>query len=337
MVGNGSKITLIGSGSTFIYPQLDRWIKALSEKNPQIIIEYSPSGSGTGQTQFMQGLIDFAGSDPPLTTSDWEKAKNDPRGVIQLPVLVGSVVITYNIPGIASKLKLTGEVLSLIYKGEIEYWDDRRIAELNQGISLPHEKIVAVHRSDSSGTTNIFTLFLYKSSNGLWPRDLVGKAIDWPVDKTGRGLGGKGNQGVADIVSRTPYSLGYVEYAYAFLQNLPTALIMNSEGIFVEANMTTMMEAIRASMDKLPQSPEGDFNDFWNAVIYSPGKQSYPVTSFAFLIFHKVYPSNKVEGIKQLIQFINNEGRNYIIEGYVPIPDELARFNLNSLNLIVSG
>ncbi|MEM1619416.1 MAG: phosphate ABC transporter substrate-binding protein PstS [Fervidicoccaceae archaeon] len=331
------KVTLLGSGATFVHPQLDAWAKEFMRRGPGVVIEYSPTGSGAGQEQFLAKLVDFACSDPPLPSGALAQARRDPRGVIQLPLVIGSVVVIYNLPGLEGRLRLSGEVLAAIYLGEIEYWDDPRIASLNSDLRLPHERIVAVHRSDSSGTTQIFTEFLRKSSRGLWPPELVGKAVEWPVDKTGRGLGGKGNQGVADLVSRTPGSIGYVEYAYAALAKLPHALIENAEGRFVDASPETMTSALRGALAKLPPRPDDDFNEFWGGVIFAPGEDSYPITSFSFLLLYKSYPPSKAEAVKRFVEFIYTEGRGLMVEGYVPVPEELASYALRAIEIIGSG
>lgn len=330
-------VKLLGSGATFVHPQLDYWAKKFMERFPHVTIEYNPTGSGAGQAHFLDKLVDFACSDPPLRQDRWQQARNDPRGVVQLPVVVGSVVVIYNIPGLEGRLRLNGEVLSLIYLGEIEYWNDPRIAALNPGLKLPSERIIAVHRSDASGTTQIFTSFLHRSSGGLWPGELVGLSVDWPVDRTGRGLGGKGNQGIADIVARTPYSIGYVEYAFAKLARIPYALIANAEGEFVDATPESMARALVGAMERLPKDPRDDFSEFWNAVIFARGKGVYPITSFSFIILYEAYPPEKAEAIKAFVEFIYKEGRNYLVEGYVAVPDEIAAYALRALELIRSG
>ncbi|MFN4045998.1 MAG: phosphate ABC transporter substrate-binding protein PstS [Acidilobaceae archaeon] len=337
--GIARQVVLLGSGATFIHPQLDKWSKEFSALYPNVRIEYNPTGSGTGQTQFMQKVVDFAASDPPLPTSRWAEAKERPEGVIQMPIILGAVVMVYNIPGLEGRLKLDGEVIALIYKGEIEYWDDPRIKALNPDLKLPREKVVAVHRSDSSGTTHVFTLFLHKAAPNVWTKDLVEKAIEWPVDKTGRGLGGKGNQGVVELVRRTPYSIGYVEYSYAYLTKLPWALVRNAEGFFVDATPESMMKAAENAYPLLPPSLEDDFNKAWEAILYAPGKDSYPITSFSFLLFYKVYSPDKVEAVKRFIEWVNTEGQKpkNIVEGYVAIPESLRQFNLRAIQLIKSS
>ncbi len=330
-------VVLLGSGATFIHPQLDYWAKEFMKRYPNIRIEYNPTGSGTGQTQFMQKVVDYACSDPPLPTKRWQEARSDPRGVLQLPIILGAVVVIYNIPGFEGKLKLDGETLALIYLGEIEYWNDERIQRLNPDLKLPAQRIIAVHRSDSSGTTHVFTLFLYKASNGKWPKTLVEKAIEWPVDKTGRGLGGKGNQGVADLVQRTPYSIGYVEFAYAYIAKMQYALVKNAAGKFVDATPETIMEAAKNAFLKLPPSLEDDFNEAWEAIVFPPGENSYPITSFSFILVYKIYPKEKAEAIKKFIEFINTEGQRLIVPGYVAIPEDIRRYNLRALEFIKEG
>ncbi|MDW8035380.1 MAG: phosphate ABC transporter substrate-binding protein PstS [Candidatus Korarchaeum sp.] len=190
------KVNLLGSGATFPYPQIAAWIGEFSKKYPNVTVNYNPTGSGAGQEQFFSGVVDFAASDPPISKEKWESWRGK---FVQIPFVIGAVAITYNLPELgATKLKLDAEVIALIYKGEIQYWNDERIKKLNPGLNLPEKRIIAVHRSDSSGTTDVFTRFLHKAAPQAWPKELVGKSIEWPVDKKGNGVGGKGNQGVAE-------------------------------------------------------------------------------------------------------------------------------------------
>ncbi len=332
--GGEGEVRLVGSGSTFIYPQLQAWIQAFTQANSNILIEYTPTGSGAGQAQMLvDKTVDFAGSDPPLTRDQYEKYKGQ---VVQIPVILGAVAVVYNIPGV-NELRLNGEVLALIYLGEIEYWDDPRITELNPGVNLPHERIVAIHRSDSSGTTHVFTLFLSKASNGAWPQDLVGKSIEWRVDATGRGVGAKGNQGVAQAVQATEFSLGYVEYSYALGAGLKMAYIENAAGEFLQPTPESIQAAARAALPAMPDSPAGDWSGVLDAVVYAEGEGVYPITSFSFLIFWTEYPQDKAEAVKKFVNFILNEGDNYIVEGYVVVPDEVKEINRKAVELIRTG
>jgi phosphate transport system substrate-binding protein len=167
--------TITGSGSSFIAPQLYAWSNQVKGKYPWLIVEYESVGSGAGLSNFIQNLRDFCGSDPPMPHDLWMKYNGK---VVQMPVILGAVTIVYNIPGVNEHLNLTGEIIAGIYKGDIKYWDDEKIKSINPNVNLPHKEIIAVHRSDSSGTTNIFTLFLHKSAPNVWPQDLVAKSIN---------------------------------------------------------------------------------------------------------------------------------------------------------------
>jgi len=331
-------IYLRGSGATFLQPQLEAWIQKFMKKHTNIVIEYQGIGSGAGQEQFFKGLTDFCGSDPPLNHEKWLKYKGK---VLQLPVILGAVAIVYNIPEIPSNvhLKLSGKVLALIYKGKIEYWDDPHIRELNPELAdrLPHKKIIVVHRSDASGTTQIFTTFLHKAAPEIWTKDLVGKTIDWPVDSTGRGIGGKGNPGVTAAVANTEYSIGYVELAYALKNNLALAAIENREGVFILPSPETIQAAAKYALTTglLPTSPDKDFSKEMDAIIYAPGKDSYPITAFSHIFVWKSYKNKaKAEALKKFIEWIYTEGSNYIIEGYVAVPEEIKKIGLKAIEMI---
>ncbi len=316
-----TEVIIQGSGSSFLYPQMQNWISEFEKMNPSIKINYNPTGSGTGQNQFLQGVVDFAGSDPPLKSSVWSQYKG---GVLQVPVILGGVAVVYNVPGVKESLNLTGEVIAKIYKGDITYWDDTLITQLNPGVNLPHKEIIAVHRSDSSGTTNVFTLFLHKSSPSSWPLSLVGKSIEWPVDSKGRGVGGKGNQGVTEQVKQTQYSIGYIELAYAFQAGLPYAKIENSAGNFVLPTPENVEAAARAALHYLPSDPAADWSSALDAIVYAPGSESYPITTFSFLILHKHYNDpNKAKALAEFLNWISDNGYNQVVKGYVPIPPSL--------------
>ncbi|MCE4606887.1 MAG: phosphate ABC transporter substrate-binding protein PstS [Desulfurococcales archaeon] len=325
---------IIGSGSSFIAPQMQQWITLFTDQNPNIHVEYDSVGSGAGVAQFLEGVTSFAGTDPPLPKDKWEANQGK---VVQMPVILGAVVISYNIPNLNKPLNLTGEIIAQIYKGEITYWDDQKIAEINPAVSLPHKPIIAIHRSDSSGTTNVFTLFLHKSAPTIWPVELVGKTIEWPVDAKGNGVGGKGNEGVTSILKSTPYSIGYIELSYALTQNLPYAKIQNKAGKFVSPTSEAIQAAAKGALSALPDSPAGDFSNALNAIIYSDNPNAYPITSFSFLVFWTKYPASKADAVEAFIKFINTEGQQHIIKGYVRIPDEIVQLNLKALDLIKSS
>lgn len=326
-----SQVILTGSGSSFVAPQMYAWASQIKSKYPWLVVEYESVGSGAGLSNFLQRVKDFGASDPPMPYEAWVKNRNQ---VLQMPIIIGAVVVVYNVPGVDKQLKLSGEVLAGIYRGEIEYWDDPAIKALNPDAQLPHREIVAVHRSDSSGTTHVFTLYLFKSAPGVWDEELVGKAIEWPVDATGRGVGSKGNEGVTQTVKNTPYSIGYVEWSYALDANLPMAAIENALKEYVTPSVESIQKA--ASSATLPDSPLGDFSEAFGSIVYPNASGSYPITSFVFLFFWTSYPESKVEGLKKFIEYINTEGQKTqnIVRGYVPIPESIRELNLQALNYI---
>lgn len=329
------KVNLLGSGATFPYPQIAVWIDDFTKLYPNVTMNYNPMGSGTGQEQFFSKVVDFAASDPPISKTKWESWKGK---FVQIPFIIGAVVISYNLPGLeGAELKLDAETIALIYKGEIKYWNDERIRKLNPDLNLPQQKIIVVHRSDSSGTTEVFTRFLHKAAPQVWPKELVGKAVEWPVDKIGNGVGGKGNQGCAEILRTTPGAIAYLELNYALELNLPTALVRNKDGDFVKANENSMISAAKGALAYLPDSPDGDFSGDLDALLFAPGEDSYPIVSFSHLLFYTNYEDPaKAWAVREFIKYINTEGQKKVLRGYAAIPEEIRQLNMKSLNLIKS-
>jgi phosphate transport system substrate-binding protein len=260
---------LTGAGATFPNPIYTKWFDAYSQKTG-VRINYQSIGSGGGIRQFTEGTVDFGASDAPMTD---EQVKAVNGNVIHVPTVLGAVVATYNLPLIANTaLRLDGPTLADIFLGKITNWRDRRIAALNPGVNLPDQDIIVVHRSDGSGTTFIFTDYLSKISPE-W-KGKVGRStsVQWPI-----GLGGKGNEGVTQQVKQTEGALGYVELIYAISNKLPYASVRNADGAFIEPSLKTVSAA--ASGAKL--GPETDFRV---SITNPSGKDSYPISSFTWLL-----------------------------------------------------
>jgi len=330
-----------GAGATFLNPQMQAWASKFYElTGGRIQVNYQSIGSGAGQAKFREGVLDFAGSDPPLKSDIYNEFKAK-GGIIQFPVIIGTIVIVYNIPGVESgKLRLTGEVVAKIYLGEISYWDDPAIKALNPDLNLPHEKIIAVHRSDGSGTTRVFTAYLSKVSE-TW-KSKVGSdfTVSWPVDELGNGVGGKGNEGVAAAVKQNPCSIGYVETTYAYSTGLAVALIRNRDGNYVLPAKEAVASAAKALVKVLPKADEDWSNIFPDEIIDPPGKESYPLTSFSFVILRQVYDDPvKAAILKEFFKWVLTEGQKpeNILEGYDPLPPEVAAIGLDGLKLLRTG
>jgi phosphate transport system substrate-binding protein len=216
VVGPAAAQTLTGAGATFPYPIYSKWFDMYKQKTG-VEINYQSIGSGGGIQQVKAGTVDFGASDAALSN---DRLKEMPRKVVHFPTVAGALAMVYNLPGLKEQLKLTPEAIVGVYMGKVTTWNDPLIAKANPGVALPAVPLLAVHRSDGSGTTNIFTTYLSAVST-QW-KEMVGAntAVSWPA-----GVGGKGNEGVAGLVHQTPGSIGYVELAYAKQNKLSTALV----------------------------------------------------------------------------------------------------------------
>lgn len=326
-----------GAGASFPAPQLREWARRFNEETG-IRVEYNSVGSGAGRAMFFNRTVLFAFSDPPLERDLYFKHKG---GVLQLPLVVGAVVITYNVPEIPKGIKfnITGEVLASIYKGEISKWDDDRIKRANPAIAnlLPNKEIIVVHRSDSSGTTRVFTGYLRKAAPNVWGPELVGFVVDWPVDRTGRGLGGKGNEGVTQLVMSSPYSIGYVEANYALSLNMPIAWLMNREGFYTSPTQDAVLSALENAVGLLPDTPLGDFSEALDAVLDAPGPSSYPIASFSYMLLYTKYDASTSKALAEFIKFTITKGQRHLLPGYYPLPSKLVELGFKAAEIIEKG
>jgi phosphate transport system substrate-binding protein len=269
--------SLTGAGATFPNPIYTKWFDAYNKKTG-VKINYQSIGSGGGIRQFTEGTVDFGASDAPMTDQQVAKAKGN---VLHVPTVLGAVVATYNLPSLGKEaLRFDGPTMADLFLGRITKWTDPRIAALNPGMKLPNQDIIVVHRSDGSGTTFIFTDYLSRVSPE-W-KGKVGKAtsVEWPI-----GLGGKGNEGVTQQVKQTEGAIGYVELIYAISNGLPYAWIKNSERVFVEPSLKSVSAAAAGAR----LGPETDFRV---SITNAPGKDSYPISSFTWLLLRKENPDS---------------------------------------------
>ncbi len=233
-------VTINGAGSTFAQPVYSQWIFTYKSVDPSVSMNYQGIGSGGGKNGIINNTLDFAGSDSVLSQAEYTSGKD----LQMYPTLAGAVVLIYNLPGVSQTLTLNGAVLAGIYNAKITKWNDPAIAALNTGASLPDQPITAVHRSDGSGTTEIFTNALSAFSADWKSVVGAGTSVQWPVDKAGNGIGGKGSQGVSAAVQNTPYSIGYVELSYAVANKINFANMVNKAGNQVTANTQSLQSAM---------------------------------------------------------------------------------------------
>ena len=314
---------LTGAGATFPYPIYSKWFDVYHEKTG-VAINYQSIGSGAGIQQVKSGTVDFGASDAAISDA---ALKDMPRRVVHVPTVGGAVVLAYNLPGFSGRLQLTPDVLTAIYLGSITTWNDKRIAAVNPGVQLPAAPILPVHRSDGSGTTNIFTLYLAAVSS-KW-KDLAGAgtAVSWPS-----GVGGKGNDGVAGVIKQTPGAIGYVELAYAKQNQLPMAFVQNKAGKYVDpsaASVTAAMAGVAAQLAKDVRTP----------IVNSPAADAWPISGLTFLI---VYQDSKDAArglaLARFLDWAIHDGQQYADAlDYARLPEAIVKVNEGTLKLLTAG
>ena len=300
---------LNGAGATFPYPIYSKWFYEYNKENGTAI-NYQSIGSGGGIQQLTNGTVDFGASDAPM--SDDQVSKVEP-GVLHFPTVAGAVAIAYNLQGV-DKLKLDADTLTNIYMGTITKWNDPAIAALNAGANLPDLQITVAHRSDGSGTSNIFTNYLTKVST-KWAGSVgYGTSVKWPA-----GVGGKGNEGVAGLISQIPGTIGYVELAYAIKNKLPYAVLKNRSGNFVEPSLASTTAAADGALRRMPK-------DFRMMITDSRGEEAYPICGFTWLLVYKNYKdSDKGKAVADFLNWYLDKGEAMASDlYYAPLPASLV-------------
>jgi phosphate transport system substrate-binding protein len=261
--------TISGAGSTFAAPVYQQWASSLSP----LTVNYQAVGSGAGITALETKTVDFGASDPPLKAADETAIAKNGSPAVQVPMFLGAITVSYNLPGVATGLKLEGKTIANIYLGKIKTWNDPEIKALNPGVNLPNTTITVIHRSDSSGTTSGFTSFLAAVDPEFKSKVGEGKDVQWPT-----GTGAKGNAGVAGAVQQSSGAVGYVEQAYALQHNFTYANVKNKSGNFVLPSLASTSAAGEGVT--VPAN-------LGIKVINSPTPTAYPITSQTFIVVNK--------------------------------------------------
>jgi phosphate transport system substrate-binding protein len=280
---------LTGAGSSFAFPMYSKWAEAYAQKTG-VKINYQAIGSSAGIKQFSEEIVDFGGTDGPMTDEQIANAKGG--AVFHFPTVLGGVSITYNLPDVNQPLRLTGQVLASIYLGKITKWNDPAIASLNTGLKLPATDIVVVHRADGSGTTYIFTDYLSSVSPEWASGPAKSQVINWPV-----GLGGKGSDGVSGQVKQVPGAIGYVELSYADKNHLPSAMLKNAAGKWVAPTLASVTAAAAGATKSLPPN-----TDYRISIVNAQGADAYPIASFTWILVYQ-HPKDAAKG-KKLVDFL---------------------------------
>lgn len=301
-------VSLNGAGATFPYPIYSKWFVEYA-KATGAQINYQSIGSGGGIQQITQRTVDFGASDAPMTDDQLRAAS---AKLLHIPTVIGAVTVVYNLPNIPSGLKLTPEAVAGIFLGEITRWNEPPIALANPDVKLPDVAIVVVHRSDGSGTSNIFTDYLSSVSPSWSSKVGKGTSVNWPV-----GLGGKGNEGVAGQVKQTSGGIGYVELAYAVQNNLPYASIRNKSGKFIEPSIETTTAAAEGA-----EIPE----DLRFSIVNPGSENGYPIAGATWLLVYEAQ-TNQVKGqvIADFLWWALHTGEGMAKDLlYAPLPAKLV-------------
>jgi len=311
LTASGQQVLINAAGATFPYPMYSKWFDEYHKKFPKLQFNYQSIGSGGGIKQVTEGTVDFGASDGPMTDKQIAdfRAKHGGSGVLHFPTVLGADVPVYNLPGVAQQLNFTPEALAGIFLGKITKWNDAELVKANPGVSLPAKDIIVVHRSDGSGTTYVWVDYLSKVSKEWETKVGRGTSVNWPV-----GLGGKGNEGVSGQVKQTPNSLGYIELVYAVQNKMAYGKVKNAAGTFVAPGLAGVTAAA-ASVKDMPA-------DFRVSITNAPGKDSYPIASFTWLLIpEKITDPTKKKAIKEFLAWMLIEGQKMsAVLGYAPLP-----------------
>lgn len=321
--GSGDQIN--GAGATFPYPIYSKWFNEYAKINKDAKINYQSIGSGGGIKQITEGTVDFGATDSPMSNEEIEKANTkNSNSILHIPTVIGSVVLTYNIPGIDKNINLSSDAVSGIYLGKIKKWNDPVIQKENPDVKLPDKEIIVCYRTDGSGTTFVFTDYLGKVSEEWKTKVGVAKDVKFPV-----GQGGKGNEGVTGLVKQLEYSIGYVELIYALQNNLKYGNIKNQEGQYIAPSLETLTKAAEQSVAEIP-------DDLRQSITNAKGKDSYPISSYTYLlIYEKQKDAGKGKTLKEFLVWAMNDGEKFAKDlGYAPLPPSVVEKSLEKVKKI---
>jgi phosphate transport system substrate-binding protein len=316
LISSAQAQKLTGAGATFPYPIYSKWFSEYSSAHPGVQINYQSIGSGGGIRQVTAALVDFGASDMPMTDDQLSTSKVK---LIHIPTVLGAVVPIFNVPGV-SDLRFSGATLADIYLGKVTNWNDAEIAKDNPGAHLPDQKIVVVHRADSSGTSFIWTDYLSKVSKDWAGGPGKGTSPGWPT-----GVGGKGNEGVAGLVRQIPGSIGYVELIYALQNKITFGEVKNAAGNWVRASI----DGVTNAADAVKNMPA----DYRISITNAPGASSYPISSFTYLLIpaKPINAANEAT-LKDMLSWMIKNGEGEVSSlSYAPLPSALAEKVLKTI------
>jgi phosphate transport system substrate-binding protein len=319
-----SIIDLQGSGATFPAPLYKRWFLEYYRAHPDVRVSYQAIGSGAGIRQFTEGLTVFGASDAAMNDKEIAEAEKKLRVKVQLlPMTAGSVVLSYNVPGVSTTLKLSRATYAGIFLGDITSWNDPAIAKTNPDVTLPDEPITVIRRAEGSGTTFAFTNHL----SAISPKWKSGPGVSKSSDDWPTGIGARGNSGVTALIQQTPGAIGYLEYGYAELAKLPMAILENQRGNYVAPGPESGKAALAGA--KIPA----------NLRVFIPdpdGKHAYPIVTYTWMLCRKQYADAQTAAtLKAMLRYGLGDGQKIAAElGYIPLPTNVVERVLAAVETI---
>lgn len=314
---------LTAGGATFPDPIYEQWFKDFQQVEPDAKINYQAIGSGGGIDGFTSQTFDFAASDAPLQSDEIAAL---PGGYIEIPTVLGGVVVAYNVSGLDTGLKLDGDTVAKIFLGDITSWDDPAIASQNPDSTLPSTPISVVHRNDESGTTFVFTNWLSSQSSAWETKVGADKAVNWPA-----GTGGDGNDGVAAGITQTDGSIGYLSYDFAVTSGLGVAQVEREDGTYVAPSVDSISKA--GGDLKFPIEPT-------TLILNAKAEGAYPIATTTYLLLYQdMADQSKAQTIFDLVTWALTAGQSEVTQlSYSPLPPDVATQALLELSkMTVNG
>ena len=314
---SAEEIKLTGSGASFPFPIYGAWFKDFSKQTKGVTVDYQAKGSGAGIQDFINNTVDFAASDAAMDDKEIAKVK---QGVVLLPMTAGEIVLSYNLDSVKA-LQLPRDVYVDIFMGKITKWNDPKIVAANPGVKLPAENITVVARSDSSGTTYVFTGHLSAVSEEFKNTVGHGKTAQWPKSF----VKAPKNDGVTATIKQTPGAIGYIEYGYAIATKQPMAILQNKAGKFVAPGDESGKAALASAEFPTNMLPGSDTPDLRVWVSDPAGAQAYPIATFTWMLFYKDQDDGKAKALRDLVEYGLTKGQAMAPKmGYIPLPENVV-------------
>ena len=313
---SAQEMRLTGSGASFPFPLYSAWFKDFSKQTPGVTVDYQAKGSGAGIQDFINNTVDFAASDAAMTDEEIAKVK---QGAVLLPMTAGEIVLSYNLEGV-KELRLPRDIYPEIFMGKITKWNDPKIVAANPGVKLPDQNITVVARSDSSGTTYVFTGHLSAVSEAFKQSVGHGTTVQWPTSF----VKAPKNDGVTATIKQTPGAIGYIEYTYAMATKQPMAILQNKAGKFVSAGDEAGMAALAGAEFPAKKLPDSDVPDLRVWVSDPADEKAYPIATFTWMLFYRDQDDAKAKVMRDLVEYGLTKGQAMAPKmGYIPLPENV--------------